>query len=494
MLQGVQPFSIENIITFNVWVQELADSQKRVQQSSCKFRLPPNAILSRRRESTPESAPDRFLIMEESMARTIRPVSAVCGTISLPGDKSISHRYAMLASLADGTSVLSNYSTGADCASTLECARALGVRVSHAGTTVRIQGVGADGLVAPASDLDAGNSGTTMRLLSGILAGRPFESRIRGDDSLFKRPMERIITPLRRMGARVDARAGQYPPLRIRGGELRPIHYDLPVASAQVKSCVLLAGLGATGTTTVVEPVETRNHTEIALRRFGAEIRVEGPAISVVGLPSLSACDMRIPSDLSSAVFFLAAALLLPGSRLRIEGVGLNPTRSAVLDVLRAMGARIEVDDESQQGGERAGSLEVRGGTALTGGEIAGATTAAVIDEIPMLAVLGAVSQHGLRIRDAGELRVKETDRIATVAKNLRRMGVRVTEYETGMDVEGGSRLMAAELDSCGDHRIAMAFAVAALAADGQSSLAGAEAASVSFPEFYDVLGSIIEA
>lgn len=400
----------------------------------------------------------------------------------------------MLAALAEGTSVLSNYSTGADCASTLGCVRALGARVARRGATVTIRGAGEGGLAAPGSPLDAGNSGTTMRLLSGILAGQPFESRVQGDSSLSERPMKRIMTPLRRMGAGVEARDGQYPPLRILGGRLRPVRYELPVASAQVKSCVLLAGLSAPGTTTVIEPVETRNHTEVALRRFGARVRVEGRQISVDGAPSLRACDMRIPSDLSSAVFFLAAALLLPGSRLRIHGVGLNPTRTAVLGVLRAMGARIGIDGEAEQGGEAAGTLDVRGGAPLEGGLIAGATTAGVIDEIPMLAVLGASSRKGLRIRDAGELRVKETDRIATVAENLRRMGARVTEYPAGMDVEGGQTLKGAELDSRGDHRIAMAFTVAALAAEGESRLDGAGAASVSFPEFYDVLDSIVRA
>ncbi len=400
----------------------------------------------------------------------------------------------MLAALAEGCSELTNYSTGADCASTLACLRSLGVDCSHRGTAVRIEGAGTAGLRAPGAALDAGNSGTTMRLLSGILAGQPFESVIQGDESLSRRPMKRIMTPLRSMGASVGAIDGQYPPLTIRGGRLRPIRYELPVASAQVKSSVLFAALNAPGTTEVVEPVETRNHTEIALRRFGAEVRVNGLEIAVTGSPRMSACDMRIPSDLSSAVFFLAAALMLPGSSLRIERVGLNPTRAAVLEVLQRMGAAIDVDAESEEGGEPVGSFEVLGGGRLAGGEIAGATTAGVIDEIPMLAVLGAVSESGLRIRDAGELRIKETDRIATVAENLRRMGARVTEYETGMDIEGGCNLRAAELDSCGDHRIAMAFAVAALAADGESSLAGAEAASVSFPEFFDVLASIVRA
>jgi len=273
---------------------------------------------------------------------------------------------------------------------------------------------------------------------------------------------------------------------------LLPIRYELPVASAQVKSAVLLAGLRAPGTTTVVEPLETRNHSEIALRRFGADITVEARAISITGMPRLTACDMHIPSDLSSAVFFLGAALLLPGSELSIHGVGLNPTRTAVLSVLRSMGASIEAHPEPDGTGEPSGTLVIRGGHAIRGGEISGASTAGVIDEIPMLAVLGAVSENGLRIRDAGELRVKETDRIATVTANLRRMGVSVTEYPDGMDIEGRSRLRAAEIDSAGDHRIAMAFAVAALASDGDSILHGAEAASVSFPEFFDVLGELV--
>ena len=429
--------------------------------------------------------------MEGLMPRTLRPASGVAGTLALPGDKSISHRYAMLAALASGRSVLSNYSTGADCASTLACLRSLGVPWERKGNQVEIDGRGLQGLNAPRAPLDAGNSGTTIRMLSGILAGQSFESVLQGDDSLSRRPMRRIMAPLQRMGAEIVARDGQFPPLVIRGGGLEPIRYELPVASAQVKSCVLLAGLYARGLTEVVEPVETRNHTEIALRRCGADVRVDGRSIAVAGHPALSACEMRVPSDLSSAVFFLAAALMLRDSDLLIEGVGLNPTRSAVLEVLQGMGAHIEVHPDSESGGEASGTLRVRGSGKLLGGTISGPTTAAVIDEIPMLAVLGAVSEHGLRIRDAGELRVKETDRIATVAANLRQMGVPVTEYESGMDIQGGCTLRAAPIDSCGDHRIAMAFAVGALAADGDSILAGAEAAAVSFPEFFDVLASV---
>ena len=425
------------------------------------------------------------------MPRTIRPVSGIAGTLSLPGDKSISHRYAMLAALARGRSTLTNYSTGADCASTLACLGSLGVRCEREGNRVEIEGCGLQGLSAPRAPLDAGNSGSTIRMLSGILAGQAFESAIQGDGSLSKRPMRRIMTPLRRMGAEIEADGGQFPPLVIRGRPLQPIRYELPVASAQVKSCVLLAGLYARGMTEVVEPVETRNHTEIALLRFGADVRVDGSSRSVVGYPALAGCALRVPSDLSSAVFFLAAALLLPDSDLLIDGIGLNPTRSAVLRVLRRMGADIEVHPESDSRGEASGTLRVRGSGRLEGGVISGETTAAVIDEIPMLAVLGAASERGLRIRDAGELRVKETDRIATVAANLRQMGVEVTEHESGMDIRGGCKLRAAQLDSCGDHRIAMAFAVGALAADGESVLEGAEAAAVSFPEFFDVLASV---
>ncbi len=426
------------------------------------------------------------------MKRTIRPATGVAGTLSLPGDKSISHRYAMLAALARGRSTLTNYSTGADCASTLACMESLGAAVEREGSTVVVEGVGARGLQSPPGPLDAGNSGTTMRLLSGIVAGQGCRAVIGGDESLSERPMKRILTPLRTMGASIDAREDQYPPLRLKGGALEAIRYELPVASAQVKSSVLLAGLHASGTTTVVEPLETRDHSERALVAFGGQVNVTGRSISITGGQALTSCDLAVPGDLSSAVFFLGAALLLPESDLRIERVGLNPTRTAVLSVLEQMGAAIEVELDPECGGEPAGAVVVRGAGALAGGEIGGAVTAGVIDEVPMLAVLGAVSKGGLRIRDAGELRVKETDRIATVTANLRRMGVDVVEHPDGMVIAGQSRLRGAELDSAGDHRIAMAFAVAALAADGPSEMRGADAASVSYPEFYDTLGAIV--
>jgi 3-phosphoshikimate 1-carboxyvinyltransferase len=425
------------------------------------------------------------------MEKTISPAAGVRGAIRLPGDKSISHRYGMLASIAEGVSVIENYSSGADCASTLACMRELGVEIEREGSRVRIHGVGLDGLRAPARRLDCGNSGSTIRMLSGILAGQSFNSEIAGDESIARRPMKRIVGPLTQMGARIEAHEGEFAPLRIAGSRLHGIHYEPPVASAQVKSAVLFAGVYADGVTSVTEKIKTRDHSEIALAKLGADLSVDGLRVTLRGRPRLMAQDVRVPSDISSAAFFLAAALLLEGSELRIEGVGLNPTRAGLLDVLRGMGAAIAVEPGADGGGELTGALTVRGGAKLTGGAIEGAATAGAIDEVPMLAVLGAASRDGLVIRDAKELRVKETDRIATVAENLRRMGAQVEEFEDGMRIAGGTRFRAAELDSFGDHRIAMAFAVAALAADGPCTIHNAEAASVSFPEFYDTLAGI---
>ena len=324
-------------------------------------------------------------------------------------------------------------------------------------------------------------------MLSGILAAQPFPSRIAGDESLSRRPMKRIMEPLARMGASISARDGQFPPLEIRGGRLSPIDYPLPVASAQVKTCVLFAGLFAEGVTTVWEPVPSRDHTEIALREFGAEVTAGRGAVSVRGRPLLGGRDLHVPSDLSSAAFFLAAALLVPGSCLTIQEVGLNPTRSALLDFLAGMGAKIRVTEVQARNGELVGDIRVEHAP-LRGGVIEGAATAALIDEIPVLAVLGAASDEGLTVRDARELRIKETDRIATVAENLRRMGVEVEEQPDGMVIPGKQRFRGAELDSFGDHRIAMAFAVAALAAGGDCVVRNAGAASVSFPEFWETL------
>jgi 3-phosphoshikimate 1-carboxyvinyltransferase len=424
------------------------------------------------------------------MQQRISPASAITGAITLPGDKSISHRYAMISAIADGDSRIRNYSTGADCHSTLGCVRALGIDVEVAGTELLIKGKGLDGLRAPVGDLDAGNSGSTIRMLSGILAAQPFLTRIFGDESLSRRPMQRIMRPLAEMGAEIGAREGKFPPLEIHGTRLRPIEYTLPVPSAQVKTCVLFAGLFAEGQTSVSEPVASRDHTEIALREFGADLTVAARKITLTGRPHLTGRELTVPSDLSSAAFFIVAALLVPGSQLTIRGVGLNPTRSALLDFLTGMGARILIPTLESRNGELIGDIVVQQSD-LKGGTVEGALTAALIDEIPVLAVLGAATEDGLTVRDAGELRVKETDRIRTVVENLRRLGVAAEERADGMVIPGRQKFRASEFDSFGDHRIAMAFAVAALRADGPSAIEGAEAASVSFPEFWSTLGRI---
>lgn len=424
------------------------------------------------------------------MREQIRPATSLSGSIQLPGDKSISHRYAMLAAIAEGASEIANYSTGADCQSTLGCVQALGAQVENEDGIVRIHGRGLEGLREPAGALDAGNSGSTIRMLSGILAAQNFTSRIGGDESLSGRPMDRIMRPLAEMGASIEAREKRFPPLTIHGAKLHSIEYTLPVASAQVKSCVLLAGLFAEGRTTVHEPLRTRDHTELALREFGADVEVQKRSISVAGRPTLQGRELRVPGDLSSAAFFLVAALLVPDSNLTIHGVGLNPTRSTLLDFLAEIGAPLKVLDVSQTGGELAGNIQIRGAR-VRGGVLEKARTAALIDEIPVLAVLGAASEDGLVVRDAAELRVKETDRIATIAENFRRMGLIIQVREDGFEVPGRQRFQAAELESFGDHRIAMAFSVAALAANGVSFMNGAEAACVSFPEFFATLHRI---
>jgi 3-phosphoshikimate 1-carboxyvinyltransferase len=430
------------------------------------------------------------------MQQRISPASAISGAITLPGDKSISHRYAMISAIADGESRVLNYSTGADCHSTLGCVRALGIDVEVAGTEVRIKGKGLDGLRAPAADLDAGNSGSTIRMLSGILAAQPFVTRIFGDESLCRRPMQRIMGPLAEMGAEIGAREGKFPPLEIHGARLRPIDYTLPVPSAQVKTCVLFAGLFADGQTSVTEPVASRDHTEIALREFGADLRIapndDRRRITLTGRPRLRGRELMVPSDLSSAAFFIVAALLVPGSQLSIRGVGLNPTRAALLDFLVGMGAKILIPTLESRNGELIGDIVVQH-SELKGGTVEGALTAALIDEIPVLAVLGAATEEGIIVKDAGELRVKETDRIRTVVDNLRRLGVEAEERADGMVIPGRQKFRAGEFDSFGDHRIAMAFAVAALCADGDSAVDGAEAASVSFPEFWSTLGRIAQ-
>jgi len=424
---------------------------------------------------------------------TVSPARAIEGIVKLPGDKSISHRYGILGAIAEGTTTIHNYATGGDCQSTLRCVQALGARVERDGAKVTIHG---GKLSEPRAMLDAGNSGSTIRMLSGVLAAQPFTSRIGGDESLSRRPMARIMRPLREMGAEIEGSLldgkgePQYPPLTIHGRTLRGIDYTLPMASAQVKSCVLMAGLFAEGETIVREPVRTRDHTEIALRGFGADLEVQGKVIRLAPGAKLKGQELMVPGDLSSATFFLVAALLMRESNLLIHQVGLNPTRSALLDFLVGIGASIKVIDVQQSGGELIGDLRVQA-SKIKGGVIEGALTAALIDEIPALAVLGAASETGLVVRDAGELRVKETDRIATLEANFKHMGVKIETAPDGFQIPGGQKFHAAKLDSAGDHRIAMAFAVAALAADGPCTISDAEAAGVSFPEFFSTLQEI---
>lgn len=430
------------------------------------------------------------------MTEQISPARALHGVVQVPGDKSISHRYAMLTSIAEGDSRIYNYSTGDDCQSTLACMERLGIEHEFAEQDGRrvltVHGKGLHGLKAPGRELDAGNSGSTIRMLSGILAAQPFTTRIGGDESLSKRPMKRIMTPLGQMGARIEAADGQFPPLAIHGSGLHGIDYEPPVASAQVKSCVLLAGLYAEGETEVREPVATRDHTEIALRELGAEIAIEPRRARIRGGALLTAKDLVVPGDLSSAAFFIVAALMSRDASLTVANIGLNPTRTALLDLLRGMGARIKLLQIEQVNGEVIGTLEVKT-SRIRGGAIEGAATAAVIDEIPVLAVLGASSEEGLIVRNAGELRVKETDRVETIAENLREMGVEVRTTEDSIEIPGKQQFHAAEIDSHGDHRIAMAFSIAALSADGTCTIRGAEAVSVSFPEFFATLAQIAQ-
>jgi len=431
--------------------------------------------------------------------QVIHPAKALSGSVQMPGDKSISHRYAMLAALAEGTSELRNFAAAADCHSTLGCMKSLGAGVKVDGTTVRVTGHGLRGLKSSWRALDAGNSGTTIRLLSGILAGQDFKTTISGDESLQKRPMKRVVAPLREMGAEIKAREDNFAPLEIRGGKLHAIDYKMPMASAQVKSAVLLAGLFAEGETIVTEPARTRDHTELALEEFGAPVERNARVTRIRGAGSngsikLTARNLDVPGDISSAVFFIAAASLFPESSILIQNVGLNPTRTAILDVFAQMGASIQIHSVQSSHGEVIGDLAVKG-AALKGGVVSGDTIPLVIDELPMLAALGPYTEEGIEIRDASELRVKESDRIAVLVENLRKMGASVEERTDGLKVAGRSagKLRGAEIEPHGDHRIAMAFAIAGLAAESPTTIRDAECAGVSFPSFYEELNRIAE-
>lgn len=420
--------------------------------------------------------------------RLVHPASALHGSVGVPGDKSVSHRYALLAALADGETVIEAFATGADCASTLACLAALGIPIdtSHA-RTVRITGRGLGGLRPAAGALDCGNSGSTMRMLAGLLAAHPFTSTLTGDASLSRRPMGRVMTPLRQMGARLSAAEGQRPPLVVDGAALTGITHTPEVPSAQVKTAVLLAGMHASGTTRVHEPAATRDHTERALRTFGVPVHVDGTHVSVTGGARLrGGLTLRVPGDPSSAAFWAVAAASRPGSRVEITGLGLNPSRTAVFDVLRRAGATLRVTPTADVADEPVGTVVIEPGR-LVPIEITPAEVPGVIDELPVLAAL-ATAGGALTVRGAGELRVKESDRIASLVAGLRAMGADAEEYPDGFRIVGAHPLRGGTVEAHGDHRLAMAFAVAALSATGPTLVRGADAVSVSYPGFFDTL------
>jgi 3-phosphoshikimate 1-carboxyvinyltransferase len=428
----------------------------------------------------------------------IRPARSLQGSLTVPGDKSISHRYAMLAGLAEGTSRLSNFSSGADPRSSLACMAALGATVTTTGdgaaAVIEVTGV-AGAFRQPAAPLDCGNSGSTMRMLAGLIASHPHTFTLIGDSSLTPRPMERIRKPLAQMGARIELTEG-HAPMTIQGGALQAIDFITPIPSAQVKTAVLFAGLQAEGTTSLTESILTRDHTEHALRAFGATLARRGDKLSIPGGQRLKSVDATVPGDISSAAFFLCAALLFPDSNLVLDSLGMNPTRAALLDVVAALGGRIKVLTVEEHHGELIGTIQVnRAGSNPGVGPfiISGALTAQVIDELPVLAAIAPFTANGLVIRDAQELRVKESDRIALVAKNLRAMGAQLTENPDGLEIPGNQTLHGAEIDSADDHRIAMAFSIAALRATGDTQINGAEAARISFPEFFTALNSLAQ-
>jgi 3-phosphoshikimate 1-carboxyvinyltransferase len=427
--------------------------------------------------------------MSATTAATIAPARHVRGRVRVPGDKSISHRYALVAALSEGRSVLTHYAPGADCQSTLACLRALGVDVTTAGDVVTLVGRGLRTFRAPAAPLDAGNSGTTMRMLAGVLAAQPFTSELVGDASLSRRPMRRVIEPLTRMGARVDATDG-HAPLVVHGGPLVPIAYAPQVPSAQVKSAVLLAGLHADGVTSVTEPAQTRDHTERAFEAFGFEIVIEGRTVSLRGQQRGIAQRLPVPGDFSSAAFWMVAAAALPGSEVVIEEVGLNPTRTGLLDVLRRFGARVVVEVTSAHGGESLGTVTVTGDR-LGSLDVSPAEVPGLIDELPAVAALAA---HGgqVSVRGAAELRVKESDRIAALVAGFRSLGIDADERPDGFVIHGSGTPSGGAADAQSDHRMAMAFAIAALAAKGPSRIDGSDAVRISYPEFFETLNRLV--
>ncbi|MDQ0218981.1 3-phosphoshikimate 1-carboxyvinyltransferase [Peribacillus cavernae] len=418
-------------------------------------------------------------------------ITSLRGTVSIPGDKSISHRSIMFGALAEGETIISNFLAGADCLSTIACFRKLGVAIEEDGPLTRVFGGGMNGLVQPEQLLDVGNSGTTIRLMLGILAGRPFEATLAGDSSIAKRPMTRVVKPLRQMGAIVEGKNnGEFAPLTIRGGKLQGITYELPVASAQIKSAILLAGLQAEGETAVIEPTRTRDHTERMIVQFGGRVERDGNTIKVKGNQSFKAAHIDVPGDISSAAFFMVAAAITKDSEVKLVNVGLNPTRTGIIDCLKQMGANIEVEPVKSDG-EPVGNIIVRS-SSLKGIEISGELIPRLIDELPIIALLATQAEGETVIKDAAELKVKETNRIDTVAKELSSLGADITPTDDGLIINGGVTLHGGTVSSHGDHRIGMMLAVAGLIARSEMNLLDASAIEVSYPQFFEHLSELI--
>ena len=428
-----------------------------------------------------------------SSKQLVTNVSSLKGTIQVPGDKSISHRAVMFGSIAKGKTTVTGFLPGEDCLSTISCFKKMGVRIQQTGEYVEIESDGINGLKEPKAILDVGNSGTTTRLMLGILATRPFHSVLIGDESIAKRPMGRVTNPLRQMGAVIDGREnGMYTPLSIRGGDTVGIQYNSPVASAQVKSAILLAGLGSKGVTTVTEPALSRDHTERMLEAFGATVIRDGLSVSIEGGQTLSAMDIEVPGDISSAAFFLVAGAIVPNSRITLNNVGMNPTRTGIVTVLQRMGAELEITNERIVNGEPVADLTISTSN-LTATEISGDIIPTLIDEIPIIALLASQAEGQTVIRDAEELKVKETNRIDTVVTELKKMGAMIEATDDGMIIYGKSPLHGAEVNSYGDHRIGMMLAVAALLSNSDTLLQDAAAIAVSYPNFFEHLTELVK-
>ncbi|MFP3122938.1 3-phosphoshikimate 1-carboxyvinyltransferase [Ectobacillus funiculus] len=422
------------------------------------------------------------------MTKLTKATQGLRGTLQVPGDKSISHRAVMFGAIAKGKTTINGFLPGEDCLSTISCFQKLGVTVEQNGDYVEVYGNGIDGLQEPKEVLDVGNSGTTIRLMMGILSNTPFHSCLVGDSSIAKRPMKRVTEPLKQMGAQIDGReGGQFTPISLRGGQVKGMHYDSPVASAQVKSAVLLAGLKGEGVTSVTEPLQSRDHTERMLRAFGCSVQTDGRTVSLQGQQELKAVHIEVPGDISSAAFFLVAGAIVPDSKITLKKVGLNPTRTGILEVLKAMGAAITIENIQNEEFEPFGDVTIET-SQLQGTEIGGDVIPRLIDEIPILALAATQAQGVTVIKDAAELKVKETNRIDTVVHELRKMGANVEATEDGMIVYGKSSLSGAEVNSHGDHRIGMMLAVAACLADGETVIENSEAAAVSYPNFFEQL------